>query len=166
MWWSFGLLIVPGAETSGSRTGGTTQCSRHAAGRDETSRAGSVPIEASPHPSQESHGCAAASPGAAHGGPRNAARAAPTAGAVLSVPRPNVRPVPELTDDELALLDFEDQWWRHPAAKENSIRGQFGLAPTRYYQRLNTLVNRPEAEAARPVVVRRLQRLRATRTRG
>ena len=76
-----------------------------------------------------------------------------------------VPPVPELTDDELALLDFEDQWWRHPAAKENSIRGQFGLAPTRYYQRLNTLVDRPEAEAARPVVVRRLQRLRAARTR-
>ena len=77
----------------------------------------------------------------------------------------NVPDVPELTDDELALLDFEDQWWRHPAAKENSIRGRFGLAPTRYYQRLNTLVDRPEAEAARPVVVRRLQRLRAARTR-
>lgn len=84
----------------------------------------------------------------------------------MSVPLANVSDVPELTADELALLDFEDQWWRHPAAKENSIRGQFGLAPTRYYQRLNTLVDRPEAEAARPVVVRRLQRLRAARVRG
>jgi hypothetical protein len=82
------------------------------------------------------------------------------------VPAPSVRGVPDLTEDELALLDFEDQWWRHPAAKENNIRGQFGLAPTRYYQRLNRLVDRPEAEAARPVVVRRLQRLRAARTRG
>ena len=87
-------------------------------------------------------------------------------GPFLSVPAPNVCAVPELTADELALLDFEDQWWRHPAVKENSIRGQFGLAPTRYYQRLNSLVDRPEAEAARPVVVRRLQRLRAARTRG
>ena len=73
--------------------------------------------------------------------------------------------MPELTVDELALLDFKDQWWRQPAAKENEIRGQFGLAPTRYYQRLNTLVDRPEAEAARPALVRRLRRLRAARTR-
>ena len=97
-----------------------------------------------------------------HGGDRGLPR---SVRAVLSVPLANVPDVPELTADELALLDFEDQWWRHPAAKENSIRGQFGLAPTRYYQRLNTLVDRPEAEAARPVVVRRLQRLRAARTR-
>ena len=73
--------------------------------------------------------------------------------------------MPELTVDELALLDFEDQWWRQPAAKENEIRGHFGLAPTRYYQRLNTLVDRPEAEAARPALLRRLRRLRAARTR-
>ena len=81
------------------------------------------------------------------------------------MPLANVPDVPELTADELALLDFEDQWWRHPAAKENSIRGQFGLAPTRYYQRLNALADNPAALAARPLVVRRLQRLRAARAR-
>jgi len=70
-----------------------------------------------------------------------------------------------LTADELALLDFEDQWWRYGGAKERDIAERFGLQPTRYYQRLNALIGRPEALAARPLVVRRLQRLRGARRR-
>jgi hypothetical protein len=76
-----------------------------------------------------------------------------------------VEHVPDLTADELALLDFEDQWWRYGGAKEAAIRARFRLPATRYYQRLNALIDRPEAAAARPLVVRRLQRLRAARVR-
>ena len=68
-----------------------------------------------------------------------------------------------LTDEELALLDFEAQWWRHAGAKDTQIRERFDLSPVRYYQRLTVLAARPEALAARPAVVRRLQRLRERR---
>lgn len=71
-----------------------------------------------------------------------------------------------LTDEELAMLDFEEQWWRYPGAKEAAIAGRFELTPTRYYQRLNQLIDRPEALAARPLLVRRLLRLRGGRVRG
>ena len=74
--------------------------------------------------------------------------------------------MPDLTDDELAVLDFEDQWWRHPGAKETEIRAQFGTTPVRHYQRLTALLDRPEALAARPVLVGRLRRLRDARRRA
>jgi hypothetical protein len=61
------------------------------------------------------------------------------------------------------MLAFERQWWRRPGAKETAIRDRFGLAPTRYYQVLNALVDRPAALEADPLLVRRLRRLRAAR---
>jgi len=71
--------------------------------------------------------------------------------------------VAALTDTELAVLDFEAQWWRYSGAKEEAIRERFGTTPTLHYQRLVALLQRPEALAARPQVVRRLQRLRSRR---
>src|SRR3712207_190927 len=68
-----------------------------------------------------------------------------------------------LTRREHEMLAFERQWWRHPGAKETAIREQFGLPPTRYYQVLNALVDRPAALEADPLLVRRLRRLRAAR---
>ena len=70
-----------------------------------------------------------------------------------------------LTRREHEMLAFERQWWRHAGAKETAIREQFGVPPTRYYQVLNALVDRPEALAADPLLVRRLRRLRASRQR-
>ena len=61
------------------------------------------------------------------------------------------------------MLAFERQWWRRAGAKETAIRDRFGVPPTRYYQVLNALVDRPEALAADPLLVRRLRRLRAAR---
>ena len=72
-------------------------------------------------------------------------------------------PGPALTERDLEMLAFERQWWRHAGAKETAIRERFGLAPTRYYQALNALVDRPAALAADPLLVRRLRRLRAAR---
>jgi Protein of unknown function (DUF3263) len=66
---------------------------------------------------------------------------------------------------EREVLAFERQWWRHAGAKEEAIREQFGMPATRYYQVLNALVDRPEALAADPLLVRRLRRMRAARQR-
>jgi hypothetical protein len=70
-----------------------------------------------------------------------------------------------LSDDERALLEFEKQWWRHAGAKEQAIRDRFDLSATRYYQLLNELLDRPAALAHDPALVKRLRRLRASRTR-
>jgi hypothetical protein len=63
------------------------------------------------------------------------------------------------------MLTFERQWWRRPGAKETAIRDQFGVTPTRYYQVLNALVDRSDALAVDPLLVRRLRRLRSARQR-
>jgi hypothetical protein len=70
-----------------------------------------------------------------------------------------------LSRREHEMLTFERQWWRRPGAKETAIRDRFGVTPTRYYQVLNALVDRPDALAADPLLVRRLRRLRTARQR-
>jgi len=71
-----------------------------------------------------------------------------------------------LTEREQRILDFERQWWKHAGAKEQSIRDTFGLSATRYYQLLNQLLDNPAALAVEPVLVARLRRLRAARSRA
>lgn len=71
-----------------------------------------------------------------------------------------------LTDRERQVLAFERQWWRYAGAKEQAIRDMFGVSSTRYYQLLNALLDNPAALAYDPVLVQRLRRLRATRTRS
>ena len=66
---------------------------------------------------------------------------------------------------EREILAFERQWWRFAGAKEEAIRERFGMSATRYYQVLNALVDRPEALAADPLLVRRLRRMRGARQR-
>ena len=72
----------------------------------------------------------------------------------------------ELTEAELAILDFERSWWTEPGPKEAAIHEQLGLSTTRYYEQLNELIDRPEAEAHDPLVVRRLRRMRDRRRRS
>ncbi len=68
-----------------------------------------------------------------------------------------------MNDTDRAILDFESQWWRHAGVKERDIRERFGLTPTRYYQRLNRLLDEPEALEQHPTLVNRLRRLRNSR---
>jgi hypothetical protein len=75
-----------------------------------------------------------------------------------------VNPV-RLSRREHEMLTFERQWWRQAGAKETAIRDRFGVPPTRYYQVLNALLDRPDALAADPLLVRRLRRLRRARAR-
>ena len=72
----------------------------------------------------------------------------------------------ELTGRELEILAFERQWFRYPGAKEHAVHELFGLSGTRYYQILNALIDRPEALACDPMLVRRLRRVRASRRRA
>ena len=71
-----------------------------------------------------------------------------------------------LSERDQAVLDFERQWWKYAGAKEQAVREKFGMSSTRYYQVLNALIDRPEALAHDPLLVRRLRRLRATRQRA
>ncbi len=64
------------------------------------------------------------------------------------------------------ILAFERQWWKYAGAKEEAIKQLFGLSSTRYYQVLNALVDRPEALAADPMLVKRLRRLRSARQKA
>ena len=74
-------------------------------------------------------------------------------------------PAGPLGERERAVLAFERQWWRHAGAKEEAIRRQFGVGPTAYYQRLSRLIDDPAAMAYDPMLVKRLQRQRASRRR-
>jgi uncharacterized protein DUF3263 len=74
-------------------------------------------------------------------------------------------PAVNLAARDRDVLAFERQWWRFPGAKETAIRERFGLSPTRYYQVLNGVIDRPEALAADPLLVRRLRRMRSARQR-
>ncbi|WP_183092887.1 DUF3263 domain-containing protein [Nocardioides stalactiti] len=73
---------------------------------------------------------------------------------------------PALTDLELAVLEFERARWKYSGAKDAAILSMFGWSPTRYYQFLNRLIDRPEALVADPQLVNRLQRLRDVRRRA
>ena len=73
------------------------------------------------------------------------------------------RPVRTLDRREREILAFEGQWWKYAGAKEQAVRELFAMSATRYYQVLNALIDRPEALAADPLLVRRLRRLRASR---
>lgn len=68
-----------------------------------------------------------------------------------------------LTDREREILEFETGWWRFGGAKEAAISDVFAMNATRYYQVLNALIDRPEALAAQPLLVKRLRRMRSSR---
>ena len=74
-------------------------------------------------------------------------------------------PVQPLTELEMRILAFERSWWQSPGAKEREILEAFGMSPTRYYQLLNELIDRPEAARFDPALVARLRRRRAERNK-
>jgi hypothetical protein len=69
-----------------------------------------------------------------------------------------------LSELEIKMLDFERQWWRYAGAKESAIKELFDLTPPAYYQMLNNLIDREDALLAEPILVKRLRRLRESRT--
>ena len=78
-----------------------------------------------------------------------------------------VQPGPEqLGRRDLAMLEFERRWWRLAGSKEEAIRKEFDVSATRYFQLLNTLIDRPEALAQDPMLVKRLRRMRDSRQKA
>lgn len=71
----------------------------------------------------------------------------------------------ELSDLEREILTFERQRWKYAGAKEQAIRDRFEVSPTRHYQRLNVILDKPEAMTFDAQLVKRLRRLRTARQR-
>ncbi|MFH9658778.1 DUF3263 domain-containing protein [Streptomyces sp. NPDC017248] len=69
----------------------------------------------------------------------------------------------ELGSREKAVLALERRGFPGAGAKERAIREELGLAPVRYYQLLNALLDDERALAHDPVTVNRLRRLREAR---
>ncbi len=86
--------------------------------------------------------------------------------APLPVPPASSAPADGLSEREREILAFERQWWKYAGAKEQAVRELFDMSGTRYYQLLNALIDRPEALAHDPMLVKRLRRMRQTRQRA
>jgi hypothetical protein len=71
----------------------------------------------------------------------------------------------ELSDRDREILAFERHWWRHDTSKDQAARDRFGLDVHDYHRTLSRLIDQDEAAEHDPLLVRRLQRLRATRRR-
>lgn len=69
----------------------------------------------------------------------------------------------ELAVREQRILALERRGFGGPGAKERAVREELGLAPVRYYQLLNALLDDPRALAHDPVTVNRLRRVREAR---
>ena len=72
---------------------------------------------------------------------------------------------PTLSELQRRILEFERGVWQSPGAKERQILETFQISPTRYYQLLNELIDRPAAAQADPALVARLRRRRTARAR-
>jgi hypothetical protein len=71
-----------------------------------------------------------------------------------------------LSERDREILALERLWWQYAGAKEQAIREKFDMSATRYYQVLNALIDRDDALAFDPLLVKRLRRLRAGRQRS
>lgn len=75
-----------------------------------------------------------------------------------------VQAEPGLTEREQRILDFERRRPRMTGPREQAIREEFGVAPARYHQMLNAVLDSPAAERHDPLLVRRLRRVREARS--
>jgi hypothetical protein len=75
------------------------------------------------------------------------------------------RPSMGLSPRDRDILDFERTWWTQPGSKQRAIRERLGMSGTRYYRRLNDLLDESEALAYDPLTVKRTRRMREQRRR-
>jgi predicted transcriptional regulator len=68
-----------------------------------------------------------------------------------------------MTEEDRAILAFEETQHMDQAHHDEAVRQRFGLSPARYAQRLNVLVRRRDVLEAFPVLVHRLERQAAAR---
>lgn len=68
-----------------------------------------------------------------------------------------------LTVREHMALELAGRHYRYAGAKTSDARELLGYSETRFAQVVTALLERPDAEAAHPQLVRRLRRLRDVR---
>ncbi|WP_461745598.1 DUF3263 domain-containing protein [Kocuria sp. U4B] len=73
-------------------------------------------------------------------------------------------PAGGLDETDRQILAIENMQWKYQGAKEMEIRRRLGLSPTRYYQRLNVLIDTRAALEHAPMLVDRLRRQRGDLT--
>jgi hypothetical protein len=70
-----------------------------------------------------------------------------------------------VVNDRLAkdreMVAFACRWWPDRYGRERAIRRRFGISGPQFFQRLNRVLDSPQALKADPAAVRRLRRLRA-----
>lgn len=71
-----------------------------------------------------------------------------------------------MTDVDVAILEFERQWWRHAGSKEEEVRERWGLRPFEYRQQLEAIAELPDALAYDPATVQRIRRRLASSPRA
>ncbi|UYL87875.1 helix-turn-helix DNA binding domain protein [Gordonia phage Malisha] len=69
-----------------------------------------------------------------------------------------------MTDEEKRMLDLAGERWNYAGSLEQTVRDEFGISLTRYFQIVNRLLDTQEALRYSPQVVNRLRRLRTRRT--
>ena len=79
------------------------------------------------------------------------------------LPEDACSPEEELSQLMRGILAMERTAFVAPGPKERAIREQLGLAPVRYYQLLNALLDDRRALEHDPVTVNRLRRVREAR---
>ena len=100
-------------------------------------------------------------PGLTPAGPSVPAQ--PEADGPVPEPRASRESEAKLTSLEERILAFEARWWRASGSKTQAILDELALTPEQYYQHLARLIDRPEAAAEQPAVVRRLRDARDRR---
>lgn len=82
----------------------------------------------------------------------------------MSAPPAMIVRMQTLTDRDREILAFEERWLSATSgAREGAILSELGMKPSRYVQLLNRIIDKPEALAASPLQVKRLQRERDRR---
>ena len=73
---------------------------------------------------------------------------------------------PQLTERELAIIEFEAGWFNLDEDRHYAIRARFACSVEEYNLELNRVIDHPSALLADPLVVRRLRRHRERRRRA
>ena len=68
-----------------------------------------------------------------------------------------------MIERDLRIIELAATPFRYPALREEQAMVEFDLTPTRFWARVNALLDDPRMEAALPTEVRRLRRLRDAR---
>lgn len=71
-----------------------------------------------------------------------------------------------LTEREMAIIQFESNWFNLDEDRHDAIRARFACSVEEYNLELNRVIDLPAALVADPLVVRRLRRHRERRRRA